>query len=42
MINKIINWFKYFRIMPTDIHGGWRFQITIPIGKNPSKHNKEK
>lgn len=33
MIKKIISIFKYFRIMPTDLKGGWKFQFTIPIGK---------
>lgn len=32
-MDKIINFFKYFWIIPTDFNGGFRFQLTIPIGK---------
>ena len=39
MITKIINFFKYFYIIPTDFNGSWKFQINIPIGKKPKKEN---
>lgn len=42
MINKLKNIFKYFWITPTDLKGGWKFQINIPIGRSPSKHKEKK
>lgn len=39
---KIKDFFKYFWIIPTDIQGGFRFQINIPIGrlKKKGKENR--
>lgn len=39
-MEKIINFLKRFYIIPTDLNGGFRFQINIPIGRSGS--NKEK
>ena len=39
MIAKIINFFKYFYIIPTDLNSSWKFQINIPIGKKSKKEN---
>lgn len=33
MIKKLMRFFKYFYIIPTDLKGGWKFQLNIPIGK---------
>lgn len=41
MIGKIKIFFKYFWIIPTDLKGGWKFQLTIPIGKNPNKYRRK-
>ena len=31
------NFLKYFWIIPTDLKGGFRFQINIPIGRLKKK-----
>lgn len=42
MIKKLQNFLKYFWIAPTDLNGSWRFQLNIPIGKNPNKKKVNK
>jgi len=42
MIEKLKKIFRYFWIAPTDMNGGWKFQIKIPIGKNPNKHKERR
>lgn len=32
-MKKIKNFLKYFWIIPTDLNGSWKFQLTIPIGR---------
>ena len=34
------NFLKYFWIIPTDLKGGFRFQINIPIGRLKKKENR--
>ena len=38
-MKKLYNFFKHFFIVPTDLQGGWRFQINIPIGKDYAKED---
>lgn len=36
------NFLKYFWIIPTDIKGGFRFQINIPIGRLKKKEKENR
>lgn len=36
------NFLKYFWIIPTDLKGGFKFQINIPIGKLNKKGKKNR
>lgn len=41
-MEKLIEFFKRFWVIPTDLKGGFRFQINIPIGRKNNKRKRVK